>query len=307
MNQPEDDSLIPDSQFQEALARVSYQPGMLLGLEATRAEQDYHRRRLNRHQYWLHGSGTVCGLRVHARAEQEPADEDTPAVVRLFVAPGVGLDGLGREVTVTEPYCVDLSAWLTTQHQDENAWETLIRDGYEEAANALWLKVTMRYQECASGYQPVLAASVNAGTDPVKPSRVKDCVALELLPERPVNSSQEHPFPAHAAVPELATIAGKRLGPIEQKRLDGATGAARKRLEMGARMLFALGEDDLAVRDLGELEETAALHARTLLARVRIRLAQDRKLILNPRRIEVDNLAREFLFSPNQIARNLGE
>ncbi len=69
MNQTEDASLLPDSQFQEPLARVSYQPGMLLGLEATRAEQDYHRRRLNRHQYWLHGSGTVCGLRVHAGAE----------------------------------------------------------------------------------------------------------------------------------------------------------------------------------------------------------------------------------------------
>jgi len=44
----------------------------LLGVEATRDEQDYHRRRLVRHQYWLHGSGTVAGLAVVLEARDPP-------------------------------------------------------------------------------------------------------------------------------------------------------------------------------------------------------------------------------------------
>ena len=46
-------TLEQDDQLAEPLRRVSYEAGMMLGLEATRDEQAYHRRRLTRHQYWL--------------------------------------------------------------------------------------------------------------------------------------------------------------------------------------------------------------------------------------------------------------
>ena len=57
MSEPDDKrdtSLASDSRFGEALRRVNYAPGMLLGIEATRAEQDYHRRRTTR--VGLHGA-----------------------------------------------------------------------------------------------------------------------------------------------------------------------------------------------------------------------------------------------------------
>ena len=131
MSEPDDNncdaSLAGDGRFEEALKRVSYEPGMLLGLEATRAEQDYHRRRATRHGYWLHGAGTVAGLRVSIRAE-DPGNDTDNVRVRLVVSPGVGVDGLGREIGVAEPYCVDLGAWLTAQHEDEDLWGALIRD-----------------------------------------------------------------------------------------------------------------------------------------------------------------------------------
>ena len=41
-------SLESDSNFAAPLRRVSFQAGMLLGVEATQSEQDYHRRRLVR-------------------------------------------------------------------------------------------------------------------------------------------------------------------------------------------------------------------------------------------------------------------
>lgn len=305
MSEPEDkdQSLVADSEFQEPLARVSYQPGMLLGLEATRAEQDYHRRRQTRHAYWLHGSGTVCGLRVYAKG-RDPGNEDAPALVRLFVTGGIAVDGLGREVSLAEPHCIDLTAWLTRQHEDESLWGALIRDGYDAAGNTLWLAVTLRYQDSASGLQPVLATEVNAGTDAVRPSRIRDCALLELVAQRPEDTPGEHPFAAHGGLPELAElVAAGRLGALERQRLDEATGRARAQLELGARLLHALSDDNHALEPLDRGTEAAAVLARTLLARVAIRLAPDRSLIVNPRRIQVDNLARPFLFNAGLLAR----
>lgn len=297
-----DQSLVPDSAFEQPLARVSYQPGMLLGLEATRSEQDYHRRRLNRHAYWLHGSGTVCGLRVQARGD-DPGNEDDPALVRLFVSPGIGVDGLGREVTLAEPHCIDLSAWLTTQYGEEELWGALIRDGFDDAANTLWLKVTVRYQDCPSGLQPVLATDINAGTDPVKPSRIKDGALLELVPERPADAAGAHSFAAHNGLPDLDELKADKLGPSEKQRLQDAAGVALDQLELGAQLLYALSDDNHALEPRDTGLDAASDLARTLLARVSIRLAADRSLIVNPRRIEVDNLARPFLFNAELLAR----
>ncbi|MEJ2436031.1 MAG: hypothetical protein P8Y53_23890, partial [Pseudolabrys sp.] len=61
-------TLTEDAALDQPLRRVAYEPGMLLGVEATRDEQQYHRRRLTRHQYWLHGAGTLAGMAVHVDA-----------------------------------------------------------------------------------------------------------------------------------------------------------------------------------------------------------------------------------------------
>lgn len=308
MNEPDDNcdtSLAGDGRFEEGLKRVSYEPGMLLGLEATRAEQDYHRRRATRHGYWLHGAGTVAGLRVTLRAE-DPGNDTDNVRVRLVVSPGVGVDGLGREVSVAEPYCVDLGAWLTAQHEDEELWGALIRDGYAVADNLLWLKVTMRYQDCASGLQPVLATEVNAGTDPVQPSRVADCVLFELVAERPDDApTEEHLFAAHARIKPYGEIEAN-LGERERTQVEAAAGAARAQLELGARLLHSLGDDNQSLVARQAFLTDPAQLARTLLARIAIRLtppAPEPDLIVNPRRIEVDNLVRPFLFNAAALAR----
>ena len=299
-----DSSLAADGHFDDALRRVSFEPGMLLGIEATRAEQEYHRRRDNRHAYWLHGSGTVVGLRVSLQGE-DPGDDTSQVKVRLIVSPGIGVDGLGRQVSVFEPYCVDLHAWLTTVHADAEAWAALIRDGYDEADKLLWLKVTMRYQDCPSGLQPVMATAINAGTDPVGPSRMQDTVLYELVAERPADAAaRQHPFAAHNGLRDYAEIVDQ-LGAGEQQRVADAGGGARVQLELGARLLYALGDDNQALLTRESFTLTAADLARTLLARVSIRLTDELDLIVNPRRISVDNLVRPFLFNASTLARLL--
>jgi len=310
MSQPDnaelqDSGLIADGNFQEALKRVSYQPGMLLGLEATRAEQEYHRRHLNRHSYWLHGSGTVAGLRVTAKGD-DPGDDTTHALVRLHISPGIGVDGLGREVSVFEPYCIDLGAWLTTQYEntEDDLWGALIRDGYDETDNLLWLKVTMRYQDNPSGLQPVLATDINASTDAVKPSRLQDAVLFELVAEHPDSAlTGDHLFASHNALPAWDTSLANQLNPSERDQIESATGAAKEQLQLGAQLLYALADDNEALATRESFTLSAAELARTLLARVAIRLTPARELIINPRRVTVDNLVRPFLFNATTLAQ----
>jgi hypothetical protein len=301
MSQPEDTDrgLAADARFEEALARVAFEPGMLLGVEATRSEQDYHRRRLNRHAYWLHGSGTVCGLAVAVTAE-DPGNDTDQVLTRLLVSPGIGIDGLGREVSVHEPYCIDLTAWLTTQFEDEDLWGALVRDGYEPADQGLWLKVTMRYQDVASGLQPVMANEPNAGTDPVEPSRVKDCVLFELQAERPGDAPPGYrPFAAHGPLPADVE---DRLSVDELAAIAGAAGAERRQLELASRLLFLLPGDNTALALSDDRTEAVAAAARVLLARVALRLTPAQELIVNPRRIRIDNLARPFVLGAGALA-----
>ena len=53
------------------LQRVNYAHGQLLGVDDFRAEQDYVRRRLSRHNRLLHGVGIVCGLDVTVERDDD--------------------------------------------------------------------------------------------------------------------------------------------------------------------------------------------------------------------------------------------
>jgi len=301
-----DASLKSDGRFKENLQRVSYEPGMLLGLKATHAEQDYHRRRLIRHHYWLHGSGTVCGLRVDLKGDTPP-DDSSHSEARLHITPGIGIDGLGREVYVHEPYCIDLGAWLTLQYEDKDGldrWNRLISDGYHPASNTLRLAVTMRYQDQPSGLQPVMATEVNAGTDPVQPSLIKDCVYFDLFAQRP-EDSEFHPFASHNALPPYGGDVEGRLNETEKKTLQDLEDTADPALaeaQLAARLLYAMGDDSEGMNHRQATSLTPEKLAQTLLAHITIQLAPDQTLIVNPLRIEVNNLVRPFVMNAATLA-----
>jgi hypothetical protein len=289
-------TLEQDSKLDEPLQRVSYEAGMLLGLEATRDEQDYHRRRLNRHQYWFHGAGTLAGMPVSL----DPATSAQPVTVRVVVGPGVGIDGLGREVLIHEPYCINLGDWLKKQT------ETKLREGYDETLNPnlLWLKVTVRQQDCPVAAQPVLARKLNLSTDAVQPSRIADSVLLELTPELPPPADARfHPWASHPAVADAVPA----LTAAEQAVIDGAANAETQRqLRLHARLLHAL--DDSGVIAQTAADELASA-AQVLLARISI-IVPDLSTILNevddlllsPGDISVNNLVRPFLTTASQLA-----
>ena len=205
--------LAHDADLATPLSRVAYQEGMLLGLEATRAEQDYHRRRLLRHHAWLHGAGTVVGLLVTV------ADNASGSAV-LTVHAGLGLDGLGRELHLVEPYCLDLRRWFVAN-------VATLDDHIESVAGTrtLYLRLTARHQPSAHNLSPVLAAETNAGTDAVAPGRIADAVQLELLGDARTTDAWVPPLPAANENERLRRIQQTEAQPL-WRRLLAARGPA---------------------------------------------------------------------------------
>lgn len=289
-------TLRADAALSEPLRRVAFEAGMLLGLEATRDEQAYHRRRLTRAQYWLHGAGTIAGMRVSIDPTQS-ADPDTDSLVRLLVSPGVGIDGLGRELLLTETHCLDLREWLRAQ---DRAW---LLGGFDDTSDRLHLGVFARYQDCPVGLQPVLARKLNLGTDPVQPSRIADAVLLELDLLDPAA-----PLDRLGAWPLHGPLQGPEAGPLpdlsdeEQATLAALPADAdgeRARLELRLRLLH-----------LFDRPWAAPALAADLLALVRVPLARvtlattdpATDLVVNPGRIRLDNLSRPFVPTAAQLA-----
>jgi len=285
-------TLEQDDRLAEPLRRVSYEAGMMLGLEATRDEQAYHRRRLTRHQYWFQGYGTLAGLNV-SMSPASHSDPDDDTLVRLHVSPGIALDGLGREVMLHETYCIDLRQWLDAQS------ESALLEGYDHGPGHLWLKVCIRHKDCAIARQPVLARKLNLSTDAVQPSRTADSVQLELIPERPpTDDHRYHPWGSH----QFVTDALPELSAAEQATLQATTDSsatAGAQLQLHARLLHALDAGGLSTLNLAD---ELASGARLLLARIRIDASDINHLIINPERIQINNLVRPFLTTASQLA-----
>jgi len=292
-------TLNQDADLDEPLRRVAYEAGMLLGLEATRDEQVYHRRRLTRQQYWLHGAGTLAGLRVRVESVPPPASAPagTAARVRLLVGPGIGIDGLGREILVHETHCLDLADWLGAQDQ------TTLADGFDVANTRLNLRISARYQDCPVAAQPVLARKLNLGTDAVAASRIADAVALEIEAESPAAVAATPPFtpwplhgPLDGPMPPLSEAETIALAAAD---LESAAAGARMRMRLRLLHLF----DGGGWSPPGTLSDLLG-RARLPLARVAIQTPDPATVAgtLTAAVVSVDNLSRPFVPTAAQLA-----
>lgn len=86
----------------ERLKRPNYFAGRLLSAADLRAEQDYLRSKIARHNRLLHGAGVVSGLHIEATASD------------LQVSPGLALDCAGNEIVLDCARVVPLPNGLTS-------------------------------------------------------------------------------------------------------------------------------------------------------------------------------------------------
>lgn len=84
------------------LQRVNFTQGMMLGVDDFRTEQDYARKRLNRHNRVLHGMGIVDGLEVTVQRDTGGS--------RVAIAPGLAFDPAGNEICLDQPMVYALPA-----------------------------------------------------------------------------------------------------------------------------------------------------------------------------------------------------
>jgi len=168
--------------------RVYYATGAMLGAEDFTAEQVYHRFQLARALAYLHGCGTVAGL----RAVHEPATETQPE--RLRVRPGLAIDRLGRLVEVSRSWCIRLGPWFESQTEDalraafHQEVEVAVPDDSADppaaspvTVDGVVADVFLQFAACARGLTPAFQAGPFDALDAVAPSRVRDGFALELV------------------------------------------------------------------------------------------------------------------------------
>ena len=306
MNLDDHSSLRQDAVLFEPLSRVAYRHGMMLGVEAVQDEQGYNRRRLNRHQYWLHGAGTVVGLAVTPDHPAADPDESVDQALRLIVGPGIALDGLGREVVLHEPFCLDLRAWIEAK-RDPASREWNGSDVHVPRDGALWLDIGIRADDCDHGLQPVIAHEVNAGIDPVATSRIQQGVRLDIEPltldaagraafDTPPDLAEPLPGAAHpGAEPDLDAV----LSQTERDYLSRLGGVRGELARLHAERLFRLQASDLAPDRLDQALEALA---RVMIARVRLATPGGIRLISHPAHLRINNLLRPFVTDPDLLA-----
>ena len=184
----------------ESPDRVHYETGVLLDAADFTAEQSYHRGRLARALRYLHGSGTVAGLRVvHRPAIEREKDAQFPEgrEEELEVQPGLALDRLGRIIEVPRRACIRLNRWYESQQPDDvNA--ALHNDArYKGVVVDLFI----RFISCERGKTPAFATGPFDALDAVTSSRLRDYYELELVLRKEGNP----PLPV-TKWPDLAAV-----------------------------------------------------------------------------------------------------
>lgn len=291
-------SLDSDINFSSPLRRVSFQAGMLLGVEATQSEQDYHRRRLVRHQYWFHGYGTLLGMAITLDGNPEKEGE-VDNTLTINVSPGIGIDGLGRELMIHEPYCINLTDWMGSLEIKD------LEPGVDRSEDEdLRFIISVRYLDCDSGLQPTMATRLNDSTDPVAPSRISDSIFLQIDASR--SMLNEQPWMAHQF--DLSESQDTKFTPTEVAELGSLSGTEKNLQTQQARLIYALTKKGAQKQPDLSSKKIAEQAARIPLAELRVKNVSDLENLkeqLNVNNIKVNNLIRPFIHSNAQIAKRI--
>ncbi len=165
--------------------RLHYATGELLGADDFRAEQLYHRRQLARALLFLHGSGTVAGLRVVAEPATAPVPATRVSDVRITVQPGLAIDRAGRLIEVPTPVSLRLRRWVDYVFSPDNPGDKIspdrLRNAFDPTLKAVVADVFLSFHPCERGWTPAFATGPFDALDASQPSRVRDSYEVNLV------------------------------------------------------------------------------------------------------------------------------
>ncbi len=163
------------------LERVKYFPRQLLTADDMKADQEYFLNKLRRHNRYLHGWGTVCGLEVLSAATKE-------LPWRVEITAGYALGPKGDEIYVQESVFLDLARCGPDTVTDPCDPDFLHTSG---PATGEQLFVAIKYAECLAKPVQAMPAGCGCEEDACEYSRIRDSFQIECLTELP--PSHEHP------------------------------------------------------------------------------------------------------------------
>src|SRR5436305_977211 len=148
--------------------RVAYTIGRMLSAEDFQAEQNYHRSRMARVLRTLNGTGTVFGLSVSIKQDNN-ADN-----VEVRVEQGMAIDRAGRVIEVPSAVCIRIRKFIESQPDSDQALS--FKDGKGSIAD-----VFVRFTECQRGKTPAFADNNYDATDAFAANRLLDGFRMELV------------------------------------------------------------------------------------------------------------------------------
>ena len=187
--------------------RLHYATGEMLGQDDFRAEQLYHRRQLARALLFLHGSGTIAGLKVIAAPEASLTNPGTVGEVQIIVEPGLAIDRSGRLIELPVPVSLRLRRWAEFISSPANTGDPRavdrLRNAFDAGSSAVLADVFLSFHPCERGWTPAFATGPFDALDAAQPSRVRDSYEVNLVLRAPGPAAQA--FDPWADVPPGAT------------------------------------------------------------------------------------------------------
>jgi hypothetical protein len=143
---------------------------MLLGVDDFETIDSYHRGKMWLHSAWLHRAGTVWGLGAALSAEKD----------EIRVAPGLAIDGVGRELYLDRPACLDLGQWYEEHKDDPEVADAVTVE--EDGSVVFDAHVVARFKGCLARQVPALTEPCDGSGAVTAYSRVIETAELLLKP-----------------------------------------------------------------------------------------------------------------------------
>lgn len=189
--------------------RVAYSNGMLLDEADFQVEQSYHRGRRAMLTRYLHGTGTIAGLNVEIDTVDHP---------KIVVAPGLGIDRVGRVIESPLPLCLRLDRWYEDRlAENPSALTASFRTGAGETPDHVLADVFLGFRECEVAKRPSFTRGDFDALGAVAPLRLRDAVEATLV----IRTGENPPRP-DLTMPELNGSAEERRAALDElKRTSG--------------------------------------------------------------------------------------
>ncbi len=186
--------------------------GMLLGVADFEADQAYHRGKMRLHNAWAHGWGVLWGLGVSVDTSKG----------EVAVAPGLALDGRGRELHNDLAQCLHVARWFEAHRNDAGFVFT-------DTAGVIGFDahVRIRHHACLTAPVPALADSCSNDSAGVAYSRVFETVVIELVPGlAPPRTHRNHLLRVLAGLEDALLDENGVVLPADQAALDARAAVA---------------------------------------------------------------------------------